>query len=318
MSFDLSVVFPTYRRPDTLSRVLDALKLQTGMAGRFQTVVADDGSADTTVSVLKEYVKCGELNLKWLSLEQNSGPAIARNSAIRLADGHVIIIIGDDMVPGSDFVFKHFEWHEKHPDENQAVLGSVLWPEAINPSGFMRWLEGRGRNFYFNLNVLRAARGPVSSEFFYTSNVSLKRSFIMKSPLCSEMFRYASHEDLQLGDDLRKMGMKLFFDSSMPVSHWHYLTIKGMAMRVYLMGYSAPLYWQKVPDSATMFKKIFRETLVFFSSLEIGRHTLLGLLSRQQDEQGCHHFYWSLLLSLCYCAGLSDRRRNRPVRSLQG
>lgn len=315
MKFDVSVVLPTYRRPDILSRVLDALKLQTGMSGRYQTVVVDDGSADTTVSILNKYDKCGKLNLKWTSLERNNGPAVARNMAIRSADGHLVVIIGDDMVPRVDFVLRHFEWHEKHPGENWAVLGPVVWPDEIKPSGFMRWLEKQGRFFYFNMAALREASGPVSSEFFYTSNVSLKRSFIMKSPLCNEEFRYASHEDLQLGNELKKLGMNLFFDPSIPVSHWHYLTIKKMAKRVYLMGYSAAIYWKKVPDSTTLHRRIVRESLVSISSIEACHRMLARLLGREQDESGNHPLYWFLLLSFCYCSGLSDQRRNRPVRS---
>ena len=52
MSF--SVVIPTYRRPDTLFGVLDALAAQTG-APEFEVVVVDDGSADVTPSRLGAY-----------------------------------------------------------------------------------------------------------------------------------------------------------------------------------------------------------------------------------------------------------------------
>ena len=54
-NLELSVVLTTYQRPEHLERSLTSLALQQSMKGRFEVIVADDGSADRTHSIVREF-----------------------------------------------------------------------------------------------------------------------------------------------------------------------------------------------------------------------------------------------------------------------
>jgi len=83
----LSVVLPTYNRADALVKVLESLETQDCPPESFEVVVVDDGSSDSTARVLADFAATTSLSLRFHSLERNSGPAAARNAALRMARG---------------------------------------------------------------------------------------------------------------------------------------------------------------------------------------------------------------------------------------
>jgi len=95
MSFrpSISVIVPTYNRVDTLVEVLDAIFAQTYPAN--EIIVADDGSSDYTVAVLRG--RSSE-KLKVLELEHSGLPAVARNAALQSAQGDWIAFCDSDDV----------------------------------------------------------------------------------------------------------------------------------------------------------------------------------------------------------------------------
>ena len=75
-----SVVVPTYQRPASLARCLDALGAQTIERDRFEVIVVDDGSADSPREVVARAAASIDVRL----IEQaNAGPATARNTQSR-------------------------------------------------------------------------------------------------------------------------------------------------------------------------------------------------------------------------------------------
>lgn len=308
----LSVVLPTYNRADALGKVLKSLATQDCPPESFEVVVVDDGSSDSTPRALADFAATTSLSLRFHSLERNSGPAAARNAALRMARGEVIVIIGDDIIVPPDFVERHAAWHLAHPDDRDAMLGYVTWPEEISPSRFMRWLEGGGRAFFFSYADMKKQR-PVGGSCFYTCNVSLKRALLFRTSLFDESFPHASHEDLELGYRLEKLGMRLFFEPSAVGYHWHYLTLPSALRRVYLMGYSASIYWDKVEDSAGTVKRILRSLLPPLFSSPPGEALWQRLGSRASGEKS-GAIVFKTLLTLSYWIGLDDCRRGRAPR----
>jgi GT2 family glycosyltransferase len=182
----------------------------------------------------------------------------------------------------------------------------------MNPSSFMRWLERGGRKFYFNYAALEPHR-RASTLFFYTCNVSVKRSLMEKSGWFDESFPFASHEDLELGDRLAKKGMRLIYDPDVIGYHWHYLSAGGIARRVYLMGYSAHLYWQKTGRNDTWVKNSIRSlfTAVCSNPTLFGFWTVLRKKHYSRDKS--YPLHWRLLLFLGFFIGLSDAERGKGV-----
>jgi len=313
---DASVIIPTYNRSDILDRALASLVVQQKSEARAtEIVVADDGSKDATSEVLDRYANIPTIRFKYTILAKNGGPAQARNEAIKLATGRILIITGDDIISPPGYLSMHLDWHERHPNEIDAVLGRVTWPEALQPTPFMKWLEGAGRAFYMNFADLPEDR-PIAPAYFYTCNVSLKRCLCLRTGVFDESFPYASHEDLELGERLGRAGMRLFYDSTLLAEHWHILGVKSMVRRVYVMGYSAKTYWEQVPDQASGVRKLAREILAAWSGMSFSEELLERLICRPEGATDQAAFYWKVLMSLSYCAGLADARAGRPLRKL--
>ncbi len=310
---ELSVLLPTYNRSDALQRTFQALEKQTLDDDLFEIIVIDDGSSDDTLEVLNQFAEHTDNRLSYAILKENGGPARARNVGLSMIRGAVILIIGDDIEPDVSLLESHLFFHRQRSDEKHAMLGHVSFPEELSSSTFMRWLEDAGREYFFNYAELHSGEeaGPI---FFYTCNVSVKSSLLSKSGWFDESFPYASHEDLELGYRLADNGMRLVYDSSAKGYHWHVLTIEGIAKRVYLMGFSAEIFWQKVGKNSSKLRKVVRNVLARICSLTPMVYFWNHLREKEYCETKSYPRQWKMLLFLGFFIGLSDSQKHRKIR----
>lgn len=88
----ISVIIPIYNTEKYLKQCLDSLKNQTIKDLEF--ICVDDGSSDSSLSILQEYVN---IDSRFILIKQkNEGPGIARNNAIKLANGEFIMFVDSD------------------------------------------------------------------------------------------------------------------------------------------------------------------------------------------------------------------------------
>jgi glycosyltransferase involved in cell wall biosynthesis len=91
-----SVVIPCYNSSRTIEIVLIGLEKQN--LSPLEVIVVDDCSIDDTGTVALKH------NVKLITLEQNSGPAIARNRGARECKGEIILFLDSDAVPHNDLI----------------------------------------------------------------------------------------------------------------------------------------------------------------------------------------------------------------------
>ncbi len=176
----------------------------------------------------------------------------------------------------------------------------------------MRWLESGGRKYFFNYGDLKPGE-TAAPLFFYTCNVSVKAAQLEKSGWFDESFRYASHEDLELGYRLADKGMHLIYNDKARGAHWHMLSVQGIARRVYLMGYSAALFWQKAKDESGWLRKMTRR--LFTRAYNPSRYLLWHRLRlKEYKDRKNYPAHWHVLLFLSFFIGLSDSLNKRPIR----
>lgn len=89
----VTVVMPTYNSASFFAESIDSVRLQT--LEDWELIVVDDCSADDTVAKLKAYTK-NDPRIKVIVLDENSGAAVARNTAIKLAKGRYIAFLDSD------------------------------------------------------------------------------------------------------------------------------------------------------------------------------------------------------------------------------
>ncbi len=225
----ISVVIPTFDRAEVLRRNLNLLATQT--FHDFEVVVVNDGSTDSTLRLLAEFQKKVDFPLHFFT-QKNFGAAAARNLALSKISGELVLFLGDDMLPRNNLLGMHAKFHEKFPSENFACLGLVRWHPEIRITRFMRWLEKSGVQFKFDD---LAQNSETDFWRFYTSNLSLKKSFLNDVKF-DENFGGWGFEDIELGYRLTKKGMKLLFEPRAVVEHFHAISADSLAKRQFAAG----------------------------------------------------------------------------------
>ncbi|MBU6435334.1 MAG: glycosyltransferase family 2 protein, partial [Nitrospirae bacterium] len=97
----ISIVIPTYNRPEQLSVCLRACSRLDYPHDRFEVIVVDDGGVTPLDEVANQFRDL--LTLKLLR-QENAGPATARNRGAFEAAGEFLLFTDDDCAPAPDWL----------------------------------------------------------------------------------------------------------------------------------------------------------------------------------------------------------------------
>ncbi|MEZ6002161.1 glycosyltransferase family 2 protein [Hyphomonas sp.] len=82
----VAIIIPLYNDEANIARALESAVAQKQPEGiRFEVLVVDDGSKDSGPEIAEDYARRFE-NVTFLKMEQNGGPAAARNLALQATD----------------------------------------------------------------------------------------------------------------------------------------------------------------------------------------------------------------------------------------
>ncbi|HVE66450.1 MAG TPA: glycosyltransferase [Thermoanaerobaculia bacterium] len=267
MSVPFSVVVPTYRRPDTLFRVLDGLGRQRS-APTFEVVVIDDGSDDGTAERLSAYRP--PYPFRFFS-QPNAGPAAARNRGIEEARGRYLLFLGDDTVPEPDLLAVHARAHREAAPASVAVLGYTTWPREDEVSPFLHHINEYGLQFGYGLIDDPES---VPFNFFYTSNVSLERERLREAGLFDTSFPHAAWEDIEISYRLIRRGLKIVYRPGAVARHHHRITFASFRRRQEKSGLAAAIFFSKHPELADFLggpqARAFREPSAVVEKVRVG------------------------------------------------
>lgn len=240
----VSVIIPSYNRRALLERALDAYEQQEREGFEFEVVVVDDGSADGTMELLAGH-RARSYTLRFAQ-QANSGPACARNRALGMAAGSLILFAGDDIVPGRRFLRRHWEAHRHHPERDVAIIGRTGWPPDMEITATMRHVDGPGaQQFSFHYFENGA---EYDFRHFYTSNLSVKRELLDLEPTYfSTDFTRAAFEDVELSYRLAQHGMRILYEASALAHHYHHYEVAGFFRRQLACGEMAAVLYRKFP-----------------------------------------------------------------------
>jgi glycosyltransferase involved in cell wall biosynthesis len=120
MAIDISVLIPTWNRRELLSHTLPTVLQQRFDCGRYEVIVAVDGSHDGAAHFLRELDS--PVPLKVLELPHR-GRAAALNSALRVAVGRIVLFLDDDLLCDPGLLAAHWDAHAS--GEKIVVIGAV-------------------------------------------------------------------------------------------------------------------------------------------------------------------------------------------------
>jgi len=114
----VSIVIPAYNAAPFLERCINSALNQT--LKEIEVIVVNDKSTDNTEEILKKYE--GEEKFKFVTLDENQGQSVARNTGIEMARGEFIGFIDSDDFVDLDF----FENLYKLSKDMDIVLGNFV------------------------------------------------------------------------------------------------------------------------------------------------------------------------------------------------
>jgi glycosyltransferase involved in cell wall biosynthesis len=246
----LSVVLPTFNRSTLLKDNLHrCAELSRDLDIEF--IVIDDGSTDETSLRLAEMAQQFP-NLTWRRVS-NGGPGQARNIGASIACKEVILFIGDDIEPLDDEFFRvHARLHARNRRTNFAVLGKIVWPQRQDAGTkfVMAHIQGRGGEQYRYADM--APFTFYDYRFFYTSNVSIKRTIVDNwlEEGFSKEFKLAGYEDAEFAYRMQKRpeGLKIFYDPTSVGAHHHQYNINSFFNRQMAVGMMAAVFARLHPE----------------------------------------------------------------------
>lgn len=120
------VVIPAHNAKDTIDQALGSVAYQTRPPA--EVVVSDDTSHDETVKVAAAWVD--RLPVRVLTTEENGGPGVARDRAIRGSTSPLIAMLDADDVWFPDHLETLLSLHDAHG--------------GVSAARFLRWAPGQG------------------------------------------------------------------------------------------------------------------------------------------------------------------------------
>jgi GT2 family glycosyltransferase/glycosyltransferase involved in cell wall biosynthesis len=244
----VSAVIPTFNRLDKLKRCLEALEDQSVLHDEYEVIVVDDGSSDGTVEWLRQYAPPFRLVVV---AQANQGPGAARNAGVTQALGEFVLFLGDDIYPGRRLLEEHLLAHAEAPGDHVAILGHIDWPADVTPNAVMRYVCGRG-SLQFGYEYIPKLPA-LDFRFFYTSNVSVAREFLVQAAragvIFDRAFRYAAYEDSELAWRLEKRGLQIVYHAAAHVEHDHWMDLQSFCRREFKVGQMAVVFYRKHPSA---------------------------------------------------------------------
>lgn len=260
----ISIVVPTFRRPDALTQTLTALLALDYPSESYEIIIVDDGSGDTTPEVVERFQK---EHRRVLYLPQpNSGVATARNNGARQAKGEILIFVDDDIIVQPSLIRQHlatlgrFEpclvnghW-EFEPKLKAALAKTPFGRYRIQIENWVK--EGLPKEA-----LLEDARAKdqslemhssdrcVSPEAMTACNLCISREDFWRIGGFDEDFPFAGYEDQEFSLRAKKLGYHFVYNYDLQFLHNdHRLTLRQFCERQRRGATTAALLALKYPQ----------------------------------------------------------------------
>ena len=130
----VSIITPTYNCAKFIARTLDSVLAQTYQ--NWEMIIVDDNSQDNTKEIVEDYMK-NDSRIQYHLLEVNSGAAVARTTAMKLAKGSYMAFLDSDDIWKPDKLERQIKWMNEndyafsctayeHIDEDDNLLNRTI------------------------------------------------------------------------------------------------------------------------------------------------------------------------------------------------
>jgi glycosyltransferase involved in cell wall biosynthesis len=230
---DVSLIVTTYQRPANLLRALAAVACQEGVDGRFELIVADDGSTDETPLLVNRFAKTVPFPVRFVTHPHDGFHAarVRNEGAAAAAAPYLVFVDGDCIIPR-----KHVECHLRFRRSNHVWFGYPMIVDQPTSERFTNDVIRRGNYHHlipptekirvrmrsWKANVLSRLHHPHKPRLRST-NIGMWRYDFERVNGFDENFRGWGYEDDDFGQRLRYAGCRIrCISHRTPCLHlWH-------------------------------------------------------------------------------------------------
>lgn len=222
----VSVVVPTFARPDALAACLEALADLDYPKDRYEAIVVVDGGAPPTEAIARAQERLAVTMIE----QENAGPAAARNRGATHARGDLLAFTDDDCLPDRG-------WLRAFAD--QGLEGDVLAGGRI--------VNGAPENLYAEASQLVLdfvfdyyCADPEQARFLISCNMCVPAERFREVGGFDERFRIS--EDRELSDRWRFERGRVVYVPEAVVHHVRPMTFRGFVRQHFAYGRGAYSY----------------------------------------------------------------------------
>jgi GT2 family glycosyltransferase len=318
---NVSVVVPTHERPDSLRLSLSALVSQATANIRYDIHVVQDGGEAVSTKLLEDAARAYPGLVRYYTLSASGGPAGPRNHGIRNATGDIVILLDDDVIPDSDFVQQHWQFHQDHPLEKSVALGQLYMTPEVRRDPMSLFFD-------FPYHHVGEKRYP-GYLFFWSGNVSMRREFMLQDGMFLEDGSLSLLEDMECGYRLAQRGMQLHFHPRARGRHVHTMKREWVARKGFNTGQAQYGLTSKIPDvaikerfgilSTALPARVFARQLCRRFAFRLLDTPLTAALLRLLGAQGAERtrvsdLYYYLIFRRNMVRGYKTKRRESRMR----
>lgn len=225
----LSIVIPTYNRPEGLGRCLQSLASQSADPSLWEVIVVNDGGVDVSgiVEAFNGRIRAVLLN------QPNQGPASARNHGARSSTAERIAFLDDDCVAEPDWVDSLL----RHAGPGELIGGQVK--NRLTDNIYSETCQTLIDYLYERLDR--------STDMFFTSNnMCLHADDFRRIGGFDTGFRTSAGEDREFCVRAAQSGVRLRWVPDVRIGHMHKLDLPSFLRLHFKYGRAALNYRRSV------------------------------------------------------------------------
>lgn len=234
----VSIIIPVKNFERTIEKTFEYLLNVDYPHSSWEWVIADGGSNDRTIPIIKEWQKKYPF-IRLVEVPNCPSPGFARNKALEVVKGDFLFFTDADCAPCREWISEMLLHFQRDP--KIAAVGGEVFTLKVDPNNLV---EAWCQHFRFNMVAPRygfikegyypefpADPKPIDigghlAFFFGTCNVAYRRSAMQE--IGARFWERPTGEDMDLSYQHRSKGWKFYFAPKAKVDHMHRADLKAL------------------------------------------------------------------------------------------
>ncbi|RLI96894.1 MAG: glycosyl transferase family 2 [Candidatus Aenigmatarchaeota archaeon] len=227
----ISVIIPAYNSEPTIAECIKSL-LDQSYHKPYEIIVVDDGSSDGTAKIARKF-----RNVKVVR-QKNGGPAKARNTGAKKANGNILLFTDADCVAEKNWI----EEMVSPLDRKKGIIGVQGRYKTRQRGMVPRFVQMEIEQRYDRMEKAKYI------DFVGSYSAAYYAKEFLDFGGFDESFPAASGEDPDLSFRLAKKGYKMVYNPNAVIYHKHPDSLGKYLKTRYYRGYWGRLLYKKHPD----------------------------------------------------------------------